>query len=477
MEGSPKGEAVQGPVTGIIRPPPNVRAVVDKTAAFVASKGRKMEETLLGRAKGKKFDFMRPGHPYFRYYDEQVEKLSLEAFRKEVDDEGKKDGVLETDNNKSDEDDGRKDMDEVVSRPAKLVATANAVGKQRGHAPPPLQFTVSHPIGFESPLQIDLIKLMAKYTAVLGNSFVEKIKAEEKDNAQFQFLRSRSRLNRYFTALVAKYKLVLDWQDTLKSVREDFGDRLTILDRAVHRVEYQLEEEEKEREANDQSKAEFVAFNQIDWHEFVLVETIDFDDDDDASSSSSDEGEEEKKSKETQEKKGERKKETNDSGSDVEMDSDDDYDDSDIEIRSDYKPTVKTSDDRETLLTLPDGREINPNDVSKHLKVQLLDPKGKADREKFLEKQKTVAFAENDISKNLKKLASNRPDLFASDLKEETDGKRRKNASVTWDGKAESIAATLVTAEQQHSLPGKPKNEGERFSVGPQPPPRKRKRF
>jgi len=53
--------ANQGKVTGLIIPPPEIRAVVDKTAQFVAKNGKSFENKILNSGEGKtaKFNFMK----------------------------------------------------------------------------------------------------------------------------------------------------------------------------------------------------------------------------------------------------------------------------------------------------------------------------------------------------------------------------------------------------------------------------------
>ena len=48
---------------GIIKPPPEIRAVVDRTALFVSKNGRAFELKILNSDKGKttKFAFLDPG--------------------------------------------------------------------------------------------------------------------------------------------------------------------------------------------------------------------------------------------------------------------------------------------------------------------------------------------------------------------------------------------------------------------------------
>lgn len=66
--------AIQGKVTGVIIPPPDIRAVVDKTATFVARNGKSFEQKILSSAEGKtpKFNFMRPFDPYHAYYEYKI---------------------------------------------------------------------------------------------------------------------------------------------------------------------------------------------------------------------------------------------------------------------------------------------------------------------------------------------------------------------------------------------------------------------
>lgn len=66
--------AIQGKVTGVIIPPPEIRAVVDKTAQFVGKNGKTFEHRILESAEGKtaKFNFMRSMDPYHAYYEMKI---------------------------------------------------------------------------------------------------------------------------------------------------------------------------------------------------------------------------------------------------------------------------------------------------------------------------------------------------------------------------------------------------------------------
>ena len=59
---------------GIIKPPPDIRAVVHKTAQFVAKNGRAFETKILAREEGKsmKFSFLEASSPFHAYYEDRV---------------------------------------------------------------------------------------------------------------------------------------------------------------------------------------------------------------------------------------------------------------------------------------------------------------------------------------------------------------------------------------------------------------------
>jgi len=61
-------------IQGLIRPPPEIRAVADRTALFVAKNGRSFETRILGSDKGKtaKFAFLHATSPFHAYYEERV---------------------------------------------------------------------------------------------------------------------------------------------------------------------------------------------------------------------------------------------------------------------------------------------------------------------------------------------------------------------------------------------------------------------
>lgn len=67
-------EVQHGRVTGVIVPPEAIRAVVDKTAAFVAKFGKSFEAKVIASEEGQtlKFSFLKEYDPYHAYYESKI---------------------------------------------------------------------------------------------------------------------------------------------------------------------------------------------------------------------------------------------------------------------------------------------------------------------------------------------------------------------------------------------------------------------
>jgi splicing factor 3A subunit 1 len=61
-------------VQGVIKPPPEIRAVADRTALYVAKNGRAFESRILNSEKGKtpKFAFLHSTSPFHGNYEDRV---------------------------------------------------------------------------------------------------------------------------------------------------------------------------------------------------------------------------------------------------------------------------------------------------------------------------------------------------------------------------------------------------------------------
>jgi len=106
-------------------------------------------------------------------------------------------------------------------------------------------------------------------------------------------------------------------------------------------------------------------------------------------------------------------------------------DDNDIKVVHDYAPRVHTDVLTTATLTMIDpisGREVPINEVSEHMRVQLIDPKWREEQARFLEKQKDTGYAESSaIADNLRQFAKKRSDIFGDNVSNVSAEKRSKN--------------------------------------------------
>ena len=361
--------------------------------------------------------------------------------------------------------------------------------------PPPFEFTVEHPSGLNA-LDVDIIKLTAQYTVANGKDFLLGLAKREQRNPQFDFLKPTHMLFSYFTTLVDAYAKVLqpstEQMDRLRAKK----DRMKALESSVHRWEWTRSEEERKKKDAVHVDEERSAFQSIDWFDFTVVETIDFaedelfeqptqkvlvrveedddmdmdeDDDDDqirsaanqrmempppppmtttnnsyTSSSSSSysavvdinnepEGDEADSSKYG----------GNAAAEDMEMDTESEMY---LNVVSDYTPRMANSDPTSGPMTMVDpisGKVIPVDEMSEHMRVQLMDPRLRIEQKRFQEKQRETGYAEGgSIADSLKQFAKKRGDIFgqkepvSAQLEED---KKNAEQSVQWDGHMASI--------------------------------------
>jgi len=132
----------------------------------------------------------------------------------------------------------------------------------------------------------------------------------EQRNFQFDFLRPQHSLFQYFTKLLEQYTkvnnnrasvsasvsietcyswkeriLILcfdDWQvlippkDLLPRLKNEAFNMDKILEQVKYRAEYLKYQEAQRRKEEEELERERVAYAQIDWHDFVVVETVDY---------------------------------------------------------------------------------------------------------------------------------------------------------------------------------------------------------
>ncbi|XP_031357807.1 splicing factor 3A subunit 1-like isoform X1 [Photinus pyralis] len=250
------------PIVGIIYPPPEVRNIVDKTASFVARNGPEFEARIRQNELGNpKFNFLNTGDPYHAYYQHKVND-----FR-----EGKT-------------------QDTPAALPgaiAKLTVSASAQQKQQEilksveqpfiPKEPPTDFEFIADPPSISALDLDIVKLTAQFVARNGRQFLTQLMNREQRNFQFDFLRPQHSLFQYFTKLLEQYtKVLIPPKGMQQRLRDDCKSAQGVMENSKYRAEWHKYQEAQRAREEEILERERVAYAQIDWHDFVVVETVDY---------------------------------------------------------------------------------------------------------------------------------------------------------------------------------------------------------
>ncbi|CAL8085497.1 unnamed protein product [Calicophoron daubneyi] len=249
------GEKPIQPKIGIIYPPPEVRNIVDKTASFVARNGPDFESRIRqNEISNPKFNFLNPADPYHAYYQHKVREFA----------EGK------------------------MPEPVALKITTPSAARLGQDTPKSIQETFipkDPPPEFEfiydppsiNAMDIDIIKLTAQFVARNGRQFLTQLMNREQRNYQFDFLRAQHSMFGYFTKLVEQYtKILIPPKDITEKLDEELSHPKRLLDDVKYRVEWHKYQERQRKREEEAAERERVAYALIDWHDFVVVETVDF---------------------------------------------------------------------------------------------------------------------------------------------------------------------------------------------------------
>jgi splicing factor 3A subunit 1 len=260
---------------GIIQPPPDIKNIVDKTAAFVAKNGPQFEQRILTNEKNTtKFGFLQPHSPYYPYYQKKLQesRLSSGLPAAAAAPAAPKDDKAENKDAAKPEQASEAKKDASATIEAK--ASVDSMKKRRPLKQPPTDvYTVLPPEGLLIPtLDLDIIKLTAQYVALNGRSFLNGLLTRENRNPQFDFLKGHHYLFGYFTTLVEAYSKVFNPPEgTIERLKKDSDDRVDILERAFQKLDWEahLEKERQMNEANAAKERETAAM--IDWHDFKVI--------------------------------------------------------------------------------------------------------------------------------------------------------------------------------------------------------------
>ncbi|KAG0634156.1 Pre-mRNA splicing factor PRP21 like protein-domain-containing protein [Tuber brumale] len=445
-------DQVNKPPEGVVLPPKDLRAIVEKTAGYVARNGQVFEQRIREKEKhNPKFSFLNSADPYYQFYIWRLEEIRA----------GRGTALAA----------GRAGPADNVPAEAE---------KPKGPKEPP-EFRFSARMPNISAQDLDILRLTALFVAKNGRSFLTTLSQREARNFQFDFLRPNHSFYQYFSRLVDQYTDLLSPGGgvSVEELEKNVRNRFDLLDRSRGRAE--------------------LAYAQIDWHDFVVVETVLFTDADDqaelpppTSLSDLQHASLEQKAMmslhpttlrieeamptsdpepvETPWQMHMRQQEEN-GAMDMEMEASDDEEDErqkeqtrkrqaqeaakagpgqgQMKIRSDYVPRALAKRQQGSMGICPNCKQsIALDEMEEHMRIELLDPRWKEQRARADSKQATTNLSTNDTVMNLKRLASQRDDLFDSNsgrpVSAEELERRKRVATGGWDGSAETKEAARM---------------------------------
>ncbi|KAK6059357.1 surp module [Cooperia oncophora] len=238
-------------IIGLIYPPPDIRTIVDKTAAFVARNGVDFENKIREKeANNKRFNFLSPTDPYNAYYKQKVRDFQ----------------------------EGKVDAASAATKPQLPEAVKDAV-KKADFVPtkPPPAFEFCADPATINAYDLDLIKMTALFVARNGRQFLTQLMTREARNFQFDFLKPQHSNFAYFTKLVEQYtKVIIPPNTILEDLRAEKENTKKLMEDVNYRVSWEKHQKNLRDKEEKEAEKERVAYASIDWHDFVVVQTVDF---------------------------------------------------------------------------------------------------------------------------------------------------------------------------------------------------------
>lgn len=496
--------------------------IVDKTASFVARNGPEFESRIRQNEQNNpKFNFLNPGDPYHAYYQHKVKEIQegktpSSSAQQIPDATGKTLSLI---------DEAKKKKQSELLKQVELPFVPKD---------PPTEFEFIADPPSISAIDLDVVKLTAQFVARNGRQFLSSLMTREQRNYQFDFLRPQHSLFQYFTKLLEQYtKVLIPAKDISK--RLAIEDRKKVLDDVKYRANWIKHQEAQKRKEEEEAEKERLAYASIDWHDFVVVETVDYQPFEQgnfpppttpqevgarvllqdrilqgqtAADATAAAGEEPLTALDDTEVQ------------DMEEDSSSSDDDDDhpsgqppippestgekpplppslepprqdkVIIKKDYDPKLAKQTVKEVIRPVPPeeytispitGERIPVSKLQEHMRIGLLDPRWKDQRDRqLMEKvnQESVYAPGSAIDESLKQLAERRSDIFGIGVEETPIGKkvgeedRERIPGMPWDPTAglSSSQASMMGSGQPPLMPpgaGMDDDEPKKDAIGP----------
>lgn len=224
------------------------------------------EEKIRAReVQNARFSFLNRNDPYFMYYKHVLYEFTLYPDRSKAP--------------------SRPSFLPHIVKPEKPLAPVNDPKKPKFKSliecAEPSSGTIADLEPFEFALEqvpltladIDTVKITAQFVARNGKSFMLNLTQRESKNYLFDFLKPQHNIYPFFIKLVEQYtKILAPSADMIKTLKIESENRSAVLERVKKRYEWFRK---NDTSVGDDKKKEKVR-GLVDWHEFVVVETITF---------------------------------------------------------------------------------------------------------------------------------------------------------------------------------------------------------
>ncbi|ORX55056.1 hypothetical protein DM01DRAFT_1335352 [Hesseltinella vesiculosa] len=409
--------------TGLIYPPPDIRKKVDKVAELLWNKGAQLENKIRENERHNPlFSFLNPTDPFHAYYQYKLRQAKEAA------------------------ENGTPFSSTDASTPQAYDAPPESSTPSQPIAPPePPMFEFSTPMPAMSAKDLDIIKLTARFAARNGRQFISQLAQRESRNYQFDFLRPNHSLFPYFTELIKQYSKLLVPSATIQADLTSKQSKTIMLDRIRQRMEWTVWSEQEKKKKQEEDEKERLAYATIEWHDFVVVETIEFTTEDEKSTLPAPMSLAELENMSLAQKHmaalsdsvGELpdfaayEKQLNDELGEPSMAQQQQEESAvqvqppppsgaaPIKIRTDYKPKIQSRAQaaEETVLCPRCHQSVLASEMAEHMRIELLDPQWKEQKNAALAKNRGTNLVQDDaaVANVLKNLSAHRADSYGND--------------------------------------------------------------
>lgn len=358
-------------------PPLPVRRLIEKTAEYVCKNGPEFEDKIRQNNADHKFDFLLPDDEWHSYYLEVL----------------------------------------AATKQTTTPLLASNVKPEEKPAPPELQFIT--PLPTISAQDLEILKVVAKYTAVNGDDYATKLQQKYKDDSQFDFIRDEHQFNLLFRRLVTQYRRLMELNNVrVEETTNDYLDELTattkdfssVFPRATERSRYITHTKQAKSEAKEAKRKQWLHFASIPWTDFTVVGVVEFSEVDKVQQLDPPLSLKELQYRLLSQKKPNAEETTSQANGD-------DDDEEEVvpkllqgKIRAlgtRAKPTLPTSDVVKCPLT---GKMIPALRFDEHLRAHLRDPNYRAERENYIRKNFSAGLniSTDDVVANIQRMVRKR---------------------------------------------------------------------